>query len=188
MLRELTEGLTFKMSSSEARLFMLVSAIPLFLVVANIANIVIEEEWHPYFFSVDGDPEAPRLAQRLNAFFTVALFTGNYVGLATLLVAGIGLPSRAVGSWSAVFSVAAWLGAFACWMYSSMPYLFEDINGNNFGQDLRLEYAINAATTFAFIAAGYAFLAFRGMSDLAQAEAFDVGPADESPPPAPDAY
>jgi hypothetical protein len=60
--------------------------------------------------------------------------------------------------------VAAALGA-ALWFYSTAPYAFLSLSDLEWTNELKIGHASQAAGTLGILAAGYAFLAYRGLAN-----------------------
>ena len=149
--------LSFDLEPPERRALLIISALPALLLIATLTQLVYEIDVSPFNPFSYNESRVYRVAFLVQA-------PAAYVGLAVMMIAGIGRISRSEGSFcfvgAIVFAGLALLSA----VYGSMVYAL--IEGDDFGavRDWHADIALRFANPAGLVAAGYGFLAFRGLA------------------------
>lgn len=149
--------LTFGLEPSQRRTLLIISALPALFLIATLTQLGYEIDFDPFS---NNESRVFRLA-----------FLGQapaaYVGLAVMMIAGIGRISRSAGSFCLVAAMLFAGLALLFAVYGLMVYTL--IEGDDFGavRDWHADIALRFAQPAGLVAAGYAFLAFRGLAPRA---------------------
>jgi MFS family permease len=148
--------LRFELSEAEWRRLRLISLLPalalLFLAIWFLLETVHEPNASPSIDTWD----------RLYYFTAVTQGIMGYIGLAVLVVSGIGVVTRGHGAWALAFTIILLFIGFTAGFYASALQLFVG-ELDTFERKYHLNVAISATFTCCLLAAGYAFIAYRGL-------------------------
>lgn len=147
--------LSFEMDDREGLAFRLACLLPGLALLALLITFMLEVAHDP-------SPASYGFWDRLQ---NVAAFLQSplvYISLASLIVFGIGRVSYGQASWAFAGVVILVAGAFFTAVYVSMLYLLLERRSDP--GDYYLFTVIRATFVFAVLGAGYAFLAYRGLS------------------------
>ncbi len=149
--------LTFGLEPRQRRALLIISVLPALFLIATLTQLGSEIDFDPFS---NNESRVFRLA-----------FLGQapaaYVGLAVMMIAGIGRISRSAGSFCLVAAMLFAGLALLFAVYGLMVYTL--IVGDDFGavRDWHADIALRFAHPAGLVAAGYAFLAFRGLAPRA---------------------
>ena len=149
--------LTFDLEPSQQRTLLIIFALPALLLVAALTQLGYE---------IEGSPSDPfsYFDSRVYRLSTVVQTPAAYVGLAVMMIAGIGRISRSEGSFCFVGAIVFAGLAILSGIYGAMVYALIDIRSFATVQDWHPDTVLRFATLAGLIAAGLAFLAFRGLA------------------------
>ncbi|MEX1195734.1 MAG: hypothetical protein WD904_08755 [Dehalococcoidia bacterium] len=147
--------LSFELDDRDRRSFRVACALPALAILANAASFTLDV-FRGYGY------DSNEIWRRLDAFSGVVQSPLTYVGLAGLVVFGVGRVSHAQGSWAFAIAILLILAGFAAGFYSSMMFLFA-VDADLY-ETYHVSHALTCAWQFGTLAVGFAFLAFRGLS------------------------
>lgn len=147
--------LTFGLEPRQRRTLLIISVLPLLFLIATLTRLGYE---------IDVSPYDPFSESRLYRLSTVVQTPAAYVGLAVMMIAGIGRISRSEGSFCFVGAIVLAGLAILFGVYGSMVYALIDITDFEAIRDWHPDIALGFANPAGLVAAGYAFLAFRGLA------------------------
>ncbi len=152
--------LTFGLEPPQRRTLLVISVLPSIFVIATLTQLV---------FEIEGTPSDPfsYFDSRVYRLSTVVQAPAAYVGLAVMMIAGIGRISRSEGSFCFVGAIVFAGLAVLTVGYGAMFYALVDIRNFETVRDWHADTALRFANSAGLVAAGYAFLAFRGLAPRA---------------------
>ncbi len=154
--------LSFSLEPPQRRALLIISALPALLLIATLTQLGYE---------IDVSPLGPLSfsESRLYRLAVLVQTPAAYVGLAVMMIAGIGRISRPEGSFCFIAAIVLAGLALLSGVYGSMVYTL--IVGQDFEvvRDWHADIALQFANPAGLVAAGYAFLAFRGLAPRAAA-------------------
>lgn len=148
--------LSFDLDDHQGRALRMISVLPGLALLALLATFLLD---------IAHDPTPVASYGFWDRLQTVAAFLQTplvYIGLAALIVFGIGRVSYELGSYAFAVAAALIAGAFLTAVYASMLYLFLPIRTDP--GDYYLFTATRATFVLGVLAVGYSFLAYRGLS------------------------
>jgi hypothetical protein len=149
--------LSFGLEPSQRRALLIISALPALLLVATLTQLGYEIDPSPF------DPFSYNESRVYRVAFLVQA-PAAYVGLAVMMIAGIGRIGRSEGSYCFVGAIVFAGLALLSGVYGSMVYALIDLRHYESIRDWHPDIALKFAGFAGLVAAGYAFLAFRGLA------------------------
>lgn len=146
----------FDLRRPERRELLVISVLPAILLIATLIQLGYEIEGSPLDVSFR-DSSLYRLSGVVQA-------PAAYVGLAVMMIAGIGRITRSQASWCLVGAMVFAGLALLSGIYASMFYALIDPRDFQAFQDYQPDIALRFAGFAGLVAAGYGFLAFRGLA------------------------
>ncbi len=146
--------LTFGLEPRQRRTLLIISALPGILVIATLIQLGYEIDVDPFSYN----------ESRFYRLAVVVQTPAAYVGLAVMMIAGIGRISRSEGSYCFVGAIVFAGLALLAGVYGSMVYTLIDASSFEAVRDWHPQIALKFASYAGLVAAGYAFLAFRGLA------------------------
>ena len=154
--------LSFDLELPERRALLIISVLPVILLIATLTQLgyeidrsLFDDRLFPASLSYADSP-VYRLA-------VVVETPAAYVGLAVMMILGIGGITRSEGSWCFLGAIVFAGVALLSGVYGSMVYVLIEPQDYESLQDLHPDIALGFASLAGLVAAGYAFLAFRGL-------------------------
>ncbi|MEX1195735.1 MAG: hypothetical protein WD904_08750 [Dehalococcoidia bacterium] len=137
------------------------SAFPALLLVSYLVQLGFQIDNSPDIWFV----EHRGWSWRIYEFAATVPLYAPYVGVAFLFLHGVGPVGRSFGTWCFVFAVSTALFVILLTAYGGLIELVVDRYRQSITRehDWHPQLAIDAAEDFGLIAAGYAFLAYRGL-------------------------
>ena len=146
--------LTFGLEPSQRRTLLVVSALPALFLIATLTQLGYEINGSPFSYE----------ESRVHRLSFLVQSPASYVGLAVMMIAGIGRIARAEGSWCFLGAISFAGLALVFGVYGSVVWTLVDVREVGTIRDLHPDIALRFATLAGLIAAGWAFLAFRGLA------------------------
>ena len=147
--------LSFGLEPRQRRALQIISVLPAILVIATLIQLGYE---------INVDPFSNNESRLYRVAFLVQT-PAAYVGLAVMMIVGIGRISRSEGSWCFVGAIVFAGMAILSGIYASM--VFALVDQYTPARDWYGHIALSFASLAGLIAAGYGFLAFRGLAPRA---------------------
>ncbi|MCH8815642.1 MAG: hypothetical protein IH957_11250 [Chloroflexi bacterium] len=154
--------LTFGLEPRQRRALLIISVLPALLLLATLTQLGYEIEGSPFEF--DSFSNNGLRVYRLSG---VIQAPSAAAGLAVMMIAGIGRISRSEGSLCFVGTIVFAGLAILSGIYGLMIYVLIDTSEFQNVRDWYAPIALNFASLAGLVAAGYAFLAFRGLAPRA---------------------
>jgi hypothetical protein len=145
--------LSFDLEPSQRRWLMVVSVLPAVLIIGLFTQVGYE---------IDGTPETGS-GLRLYRLATVVQAPAAFVGLGVMVFAGIGRVSRPQASFCLLGAMTFAALAFVAFIFGSSTITLVD-DGRALMTDWHAFAALQFANAGGLVAAGYGFLAFRGLA------------------------
>ncbi len=149
--------LSFGLEPSQRRTLLIVSALPVLFLIATLTQLGYEINGSPFSYA----------ESRVHRLSFLVQSPAAYVGLAVMMIAGIGRIARSEGSWCFLGAISFAGLALVFGVYGSVAWTLVDVREVGTIRDLHPDIALRFATLAGLIAAGYAFLAFRGLAPRA---------------------
>ena len=155
--------MTFGLEPPERRALLIISVLPALFVIGTLIQLAYEIDAS---LASDAlfDNSFSYLESRVYRLSTVVQTPSAVAGLAVMMIAGIGRISRSEGSFCFVGAIAFAGLAILSGIYASGVVVLVDSSLYQNVQDWYALIALNFAGLSGFVAAGYAFLAFRGLA------------------------
>lgn len=149
--------LSFDVEPPERRALLIISVLPAIVVIATLTVLG---------YDIDRSPFDPSSYDRSFLFRLSGVVPppAAYAGLAVMMIAGIGRISRSVGSFCFVGALVFAGLSILFGIYASTVYALVDARDFEAIEDWHARLALNFAGLAGIVAAGYAFLAFRGLA------------------------
>jgi cytochrome bd-type quinol oxidase subunit 2 len=148
--------LWFEMDQPEKRRFRAACVLPFLAAAALLATFLIDVFREPDYETYD-------FWDRLYSFASTVQVPFTYVGVAGLVVLGIGRVTRGQASWALAVALLLILSGITAGMYASLlPFV---LSATADATDYHIGTAITLSWQSGILAMGFAFLAFRGLRD-----------------------
>lgn len=149
----------------ERRLFVVVSILPVLVAMALLYQLAYDIDHPPDNFPFRDS------AVYWHIYWSAQFvtFTMPYVALGLLFFHGVAPVGRGFGTWCLVTAVSVTVFALLLAAYGGLVNVITD-PGSFSARDWHADIAIDMAENFALIAAGYAFLAYRGLGTDSEPE------------------
>ena len=146
--------LSFGLEPRQRRALLIISALPAILVIAALTQLAYEIDVDSFSYN----------ESRVHRLSFLVQSPAAYVGLAVMMIAGIGSISRSEGSYCFVGAIVFAGLALVFGVYGSVVWTLVDVREFETVRDLHPDIALKFASFAGLVAAGYAFLAFRGLA------------------------
>lgn len=162
-------GLEFTLTEGDKTRLLYASILPSILLAANLIGLALDIYYGDELVFVGGGSgffpggPVPEFWQRVYNIAEILSGVG-VIALAGLFIAGIPRVSRGVGSWAAGIAMLS-LAVAGCFMAGAAFVLGVLELPSDTIQDLRVHLWVSWSHDAGLIAVGYAFLAYRGLSD-----------------------
>ena len=152
--------LSFELGSRERRALLIVSALPALYAVLKLIELGFLVDGAPYYgFNPPGD-----MWLRLYGLATFAQTSVAYLGLAVMVIFGIGGMTRPEASWCLMASLSLVVIGLLATSYSTLLYVASVPDDLLRYADWYGRFASSLTVAPLILAVGYAFLAFRGLA------------------------
>ena len=155
--------LTFGLKPRQRRALLIISVLPALLVIGTLTQLAYEIDPSRVGDALF-DNSFSYTQSRVYRLSAVVQTPAAYVGLAVMMIAGIGRISRSEGSFCFVGATVFAGLAILSGIYVVMVYVLVDASLYQNVRDWYAHIALNFASLAGLVAAGYAFLAFRGLA------------------------